>query len=279
MLNKKGMQNILLAGIALLLLLPNLFTADVNIVLPYDQKEKFDPSLSRINSISLLTAYTDSIASSKQAAAGSYEYVALLEAVLEERFYHGFSHYTPDENWIAAYAGKFIKHDYACKVQPEEILQHPNAACSQQSIVMMAVLRDKNISYRSLGFPNHYAMEVLINKEWYFFDANMEPGITKQQRMLSSWQHSNDNLKQYYDKSHHANLDFQFGNNLMATTGTINEMPAQRATYFHIVTGILSKIVFLFPLFFIFYRNSFRREIPFISLLIRQRKPLFSLSA
>jgi hypothetical protein len=279
MLNKKGMQNLLLAGIALLLLLPNLFKEDVNIILPYDQKEKFDPALSRINSISLLTTYTDSIASSKKIAAGSYEYVELLEAVLEERFYHGFSHYTPDKNWIAAYAGKFIKHDYACKVQPEEILQHSNAACSQQSLVMMAVLREKNLNYRSLGFPNHYAMEVLINKEWYFYDANMEPGITKQQRMLSSWQHRSDNLKQYYDKNHHANLDFQFGNNLIATTGTINELPAQKATYFHIVTGIFSKIAFLFPLIFIFPIRSFRRDTPFVSLLIKKRKPLLSLSA
>ena len=157
-------------------------------------------------------------------------------------------------------------------------IQHVNAACSQQALVMMQVLRNKNINYRSLGFPHHYAMEVLINKEWYFFDANMEPGITKEQRMLSSWKHRNDNLKQYYNAGIFTNLDYQFGSNLAATIGTINEVPAQKAKAFHTVTGILSKIAWLFPLMFIFYRSRFSIEVPFISLLIKKKKPLLSLS-
>jgi len=273
------MQKILFAGLALLLLLPNLFNKEVNPVLPYDHKEKFDPSLSRINSIALLEEYTDSIAQSKKISKNSYKYVELLESVIEERFYHGFSHFTPNENWIAAFAGRFIKEDYACKVQPEEIMEHPNAACSQQALVMMQVLRDKKFAYRSLGFPHHYAMEVLVNKEWYFFDANMEPAITKEERMLSNWKHQNDNLKAYYDDGRFTDLDYKFGTNLTVVPGTINEVPAQKATTFHIITGIISKIAWFFPLLFIFYRNSFSVEVPFVSLLIRKRRAYLSLSA
>lgn len=273
------MQKILLAGLSLLLLLPNLFNKEVNPVLHYDHKEKFDASLSRINSVALLEEYTDSIAVSKKIGTDSYEYVELLESVIEERFYHGFSHFTPSENWIAAFTGKFIKEDYACKVQPGEIMEHPNAACSQQALVMMEVLRNKKFSYRSLGFPHHYAMEVLVNKEWYFFDANMEPRITKEQRMLSNWKHQDDKLKQYYDTSRFTDLDYKFGTGLTATAGTINEVPAQKAKAFHIITGIISKIAWLIPLFFVFFRSSFNIEIPFVSLLITKRRAYLSLSA
>ena len=276
--NKNLLQKILPAALALLFLLPNFFSKDVNPDLPYSHKEKFDRALSCINSVSLLESYTDSIAASKHIAEGSYEYAELLESIIEQRFYHGFSHFTPAENWIAAFAGKFIKEDYACKVQPEKIIQHANAACSQQALVMMQVLRDKKLNYRSLGFPHHYAMEVLINKEWYFFDANMEPVITKEQRMLGNWKHRNDNLKQYYDAGRCTDLNYQFGNNLTATIGAINEVPAQKAKYFHIITGMLSKIAWLFPLIFIFYRNGFFVEAPFVSLLIKKKKPNLSLS-
>ena len=276
--NKNLLQKILPAALALLFLLPNFFSKDVNPDLPYSHKEKFDRALSCINSVSLLESYTDSIAASKHIAEGSYEYAELLESIIEQRFYHGFSHFTPAENWIAAFAGKFIKEDYACKVQPEKIIQHANAACSQQALVMMQVLRDKKLNYRSLGFPHHYAMEVLINKEWYFFDANMEPVITKEQRMLGNWKHRNDNLKQYYDAGRCTDLNYQFGNNLTATIGAINEEPAQKAKYFHIITGMLSKIAWLFPLIFIFYRNGFFVEAPFVSLLIKKKKPNLSLS-
>ena len=269
----------LLAALAVLLFLPNLYNKEISPVLSYNHKEKFDPSLSGINSVGLLEEFTDSIAASKQITAGSYEYAELLESIIEQRFYHGFSHFTPAENWIAAFAGKFIKEDYACKVQPEKIIQHANAACSQQALVMMQVLRDKKLNYRSLGFPHHYAMEVLINKEWYFFDANMEPGITKEQRMLSSWKHRNDNLKQYYNAGIFTNLDYQFGSNLTATIGTINEVPAQKAKAFHTVTGILSKIAWLFPLMFIFYRSRLKAKLPFMFFTGRKRKPSLSLSA
>ena len=270
------MQKILLASFAVLLFLPNLFNKDINPVLAYDKKEKFDSRLSYINSITKLEAHTDSIAVQKNITPGNYEYVELLENVLENRFYHGFSHFALSENWIAAIAGKFIKEDYACKVQPEEILQHCNAACSQQAIVMMAVLRNKKISYRSLGFPHHYAMGVLLKNDWYFFDANMEPEISRENRRLTNWKHHNDYLKKYYDTNRFNDLDYKFGNSLLAIVGVTNEVPARNARLFDAVTGLLSKICWIFPLFLMFYRPKPMR-LPF-SFRIPKKKPSFSLS-
>ncbi len=272
------MQKILLVIAAVLLFLPNLFNKDINPTLSYDNKESFNPHLSYINNIQKLENYVDSIAAVKKISPADFKYVELLETSIEDRFYHGFSHFTLNENWLAAFAGKYIKEDYACKVQPEKIILQGNAACSQQALVMMAVLRNKKISYRSVGFPHHYAMEVMIENNWYFFDANMEPRITKEQRMMTSWSHQNDSLKKYYDARHYTNLGYQFGNGLTATTGIINEVPAKNARIFQATTGILSKIIWCFPLLLIFYRPRFSVKRPFFSLRFQRKNPSLSLS-
>lgn len=271
------MQKILLAFITLALFLPNLFTATLQKNLPYNGKEKFEPALSGINSVARLKNYTDSIATVKNIPPHSYAYVELLGTILERRFYHGFSHYALSENWMAALAGKLVKADYSCKVLPEEILAHGNAACSQQALVMMQVLRDKNISYRSLGFPHHYAIEVLADGQWYFFDTNMEPVISKEQRSLAHWQHRNDLMKQYYDPAIHADINYQFGYNATALIGPVNEEPGRRIAFFHTATGVLSKIGWLIPLLLLLYKGGFNIYVPFVSVMMRRKSPVVSL--
>ena len=273
------MQRILFFLLALLLCVPFLFKKDINPVLAYDQQEKFDSRLAYINSVQKLISHTDSIASAANIQSGTYEYAAVLESVISNRFYHGFSHFTLSENWVAALCGKWLKEDYACKVQPEAILQQPYAACSQQSLVMMAVLRKKGMNYRSVGFPHHYAMEVQAGKEWYFFDANMEPSITKENRSLANWQHQNDYLKKFYDHQHYSNLDYQFGKGQTAIVGSINEEPAKNARLFHAITAVLSAMAWCLPLLLMFYRFRLRASVPFFSLRLQQQKPSFSLSA
>jgi hypothetical protein len=267
-----------LIGISLLLLLLNFITSDINPTLAFDKKEKFDAGLSYINSINKLEAHTDSLAAAQYIQTTSIQYVELLESIISKRFYHGFSHFSLDENWIAAISGRYIKEDCACKVQPEKIMQHANAACSQQALVMMQVLRNKNISYRSVGFPHHYAMEVLIDNNWYFFDSNMEPTISKTERMLANWNHENDKLKKYYDTNRFSDLDFKFGMGLSATTGPINEVPAPNASLVQAISNILSKIAWCFPLLLLFYRSQFSIRRPFASLSFRRTQPPFKFS-
>lgn len=271
------MQKLMLLLATLVLFLPNLYKQGVTPELQYDGMEKFDPSLTNITSIAQLQAYTDSVAVTKNISASSFNYVELLEWVIAKRFYHGFSHYTLQENWIAALAGKWVTVSLSCKVDPEEIMKHANAACSQQAMVMMAILRNKNIDYRSLGFPHHYAMEVLIDKQWYFFDTNMEPAITPTQRLATNWQYQNDQLKKYYDTSKHKSLDYQFGNKQVATIGPQNEVPAQRATLFHSATGIVSQFGWLLPLAIFFLKGGIKKEVPFVALMVNRKKKLVSL--
>ena len=251
------MQKPLLIAIALLLFLPNLFNKDIHSTLTYNQKEKFNSQLTYLNTVDKIEQYIDSLAIANHISTNSIAYIELTESVIQDRFYHGFSHFSLNENWIAAFCGKMFEEGLACKVKPEDILQHSNAACSQQSIVIMCLLRKKNISYRKVGFPHHYALEILSNNNWYFVDPDMEPVITREQRMLSSWKHQNDNLKKYYDPSRFNDLDYQFGIGLTAITGSINEVPASNARLFQGATAVLSKIVWMFPLLLLFFKPHF----------------------
>ena len=258
---------------SLVLLLPNFFNKDIIASLPYDGKENFDPNLSYLNSINKLSGYIDSIATEKKTPSNSFEYVQIVVTAIRYRFFHGFSHFAMNENWIAALSGKYIEIGLGCKVQPEDIMQHSNAACSQQALVMMAVLRNKNITYRNIGFPHHYAIEVLIDNTWFFFDTNMEPIIPKEQRMASYWKYQPDRLKQFYDHSRFMDLDYKFGIGLTATRGKINELPALNARIFHSCTWLLSKIAWCFPLLLLLYRPAFSFKAPFSIRLAKKNAP------
>ena len=257
------------------LLLPNFINTDINPELEFDKKERFDPALGYINTPEKLEHNIDSIAESKDIAIGSFEYVQIAESVIKRRFYHGFSHFSLSENWIAALSGRFIDESLACKVNPEDILEHPNAACSQQSIVLMAFLYKKNISYRKIGFPHHYAMEVMADGEWFFSDPNMEPTMKKQQRMESAWNHQGDALKKYYDKNRHKNLDYQFGTNQAAFVGPVNEVPARNVKSFHTITFIASKLLWCLPLLLLYFKPAISFS-PSVSFSIKRKHPKFS---
>lgn len=246
-------SNTILISIAIFLLLLNFIDVDINREARYNQVERFDPKLSSITSLDQLEQFVDDSAASQQINIYSHKYTALLAYVISCRFYHGFSHFTLAENWVASVGEKFIGHGLASKVEPEDILQHEYAACSQQAIVMMAILRRKNISYRKIGFPHHYALEAKINKNWYYFDPNMEPSISLAERLHENWNGNNDKLKKYYTK--HGNVNWEFGNGVQAEYGIENEIPARNARVFQLITAFFSRIAWCIPLLLMFVKK------------------------
>ena len=245
----------LLIALAVVLALPNFFTIDINEQLAYNHAERFSPVLGSINSIDKLEKYVDNEAAIKKIDIHTPEYALLLSYFISCRFYHGFSHWKMNENWIASAGEKITGIGLSCKVQPDAILKHPDAACSQQALVMMEILKRKKIDYRKVGFPHHYAIEINAGGNWYYFDPNMEPNMNLTQRLHESWKGNNDSLKKYYDTTWHHNLSFQFGHGQQASFGPVNEVPAQRLRLFQSSTAVLSKILWCFPLLFLFARR------------------------
>lgn len=254
-LKAKSLIKPILIGLSLLLLSLNFIDKDINEQLAYDHKEQFDPRLSYINSIDKLEAYIDSIEVAKKISRNSIDYVVVISQAISNRFYHGFSHFTLKENWIAAFCERVAGYGLASKVKADDIMEHSNAACSQQAMIMMEVLKRKKITYRSVGFPHHFALEVLVDGKWNYFDPNMEPNMGNDQRREDNWKCCADTLKRYYDTSRFHDLDWKFGKNLMVTQGKENASYAGNAKLFQAATGIASKIAWCLPLMILVYRS------------------------
>lgn len=145
---------------------------------PRDERgfDEFDPSLSYINSMDKLESYVDMLYKQGNFDANDPSiYPELTESVIRKRFYHGPAEYGAGRNYVAAVIGPFIHHDLDIIVLPDDILKYPYAICSQQSSVMMTLLRKKGYDYRNVGFHGHYAFEIKYGNKWHFFDPNMEP--------------------------------------------------------------------------------------------------------
>lgn len=244
-------MKILLISISALLLLPNFFNVTLEEKPGYDKVEIYNPSLSWINSTQKLMNYSDTISHEKYAR-NSLQYAMVVSDVLEQRFYHGFSVYSLQKNWIAAVTQYLFGHYVANPVNPEDILKYPYAGCSQQAIVLTDVMKKNKVPYRSLGFPHHYTTELQFDSSWYFFDTDMEPVMTASDRNLANWKHDADSLKKFYHKNHAAAV-WGFGEGQKANVGKIDAAPAPNASLFQNTTKYLSKLLWLFPLIILVY--------------------------
>ncbi len=242
----------LIFSLSLVLFLLNFVNISIERDPRYNNIELFDSSLSYLNTIQKLTAYADSSAIKKNIKVGSLQYGILISFIIKNRFYHGFSVYNFRQNWIAACTQLLIGKDVASPVNPGDILQYQFAGCSQQAIILMDIMKTKNISYRSIGFPHHYAVELNFDNDWYFFDPDMEPNIKARERAEEKWNQSADSLKKYYALNAN-HLDWVFGKSRSIEVGKINRDPAPNASMFQSATKILSKTLWIFPLFFTTY--------------------------
>ena len=228
------MKNLLLFTIVFI---PLLLTANPGTEKKLEHlKEEFDPSyVERFQHIDDIIAHTDSIYSveNRHTLAYSEEIVK----VLRKRFYHGYSHYSFADNWIAAAAGYLFWDHLSALVIPSDILKHPNAACSQQAIVFMACLKKVGVPYRSVLFSGHYALEAKIGDKWFFFDSNIEPELSGNRTSIDNLLKTNKVFDVYKSKRQPEEIR-AFINNIQY--GKINAAPAPNAAFFHKGTYALS---------------------------------------
>ena len=241
-------MKLLLIAISVLLLAPNFIHVQIATTPAYDHIEKFDSSLGYINSVFKLTQVADSLATSRNVLPRSLEYATIVSTLIRSRFYHGFSQYRVAENWIAAVGESIFGYGLASIVKPDEILQYAYGGCSQQTIILMEVMKNKMVPYRSVGFLHHYASELFLQGNWYFFDPDMEPAISDSQRLDKKWNGCADSLKSYYDRSHYKDLDWKFGRGQKVLLGQVNSRTAPNARLFQSITNYLSKSLWILPL-------------------------------
>ena len=233
-----------------------------------NEKEYFDPKLLKLASVSEFVEYCDSIYGSKViASADSSNYATNIEIVLRGRFYHGYSYYKLGQNFIGYLLAPVIHKDLSAIVIPDDILKHPNAACSQQSIIGMEVFKKKGFDVRKVGFfskgyGGHFCFEVKYGGKWHYFDPDMEPRLS----LLVERGHpsievlnQNDSLlhKLYvYKESNYVDILFK-----TFKYGKVNEFPAKNARIYQYFTKYLSYTLwFWLFLLYIILRRKFNRK-------------------
>jgi hypothetical protein len=222
--------------------------------------EHFRPDLSRLRSISEFTLYCDSVyGSASRDKIDPEQYSLIVNQTLRDKFYHGYSYYGAGQNTFAYLLAPLIKKDLAAIVIPNDILKHPMAACSQQSIIGMEIFKRKGFSVRKVGFfsakyGGHFCFEVFFNNRWHFFDPDLEPELSVIRAnhfpSISELVKNDSLLKKLY-----VNKDKDLIEKLFPTYfyGPVNKFPAPNARFFQYVTKYLSYTAWLFLILLYFY--------------------------
>ncbi|MGZ5254217.1 MAG: hypothetical protein ACXWV2_12320 [Chitinophagaceae bacterium] len=255
-----GTKHILLITLGVVLLVLN-FLPWNHVSLPEKGHtwESFNTELvPRIRSVDDLLAVADSTAKAQNIGNDTLKYATIVNRIVKARFYHGYSHYSFSENWIASIAGMGWDHLSAIVI-PDDILKYPMAACSQQSIIMMKCFQKKGIDYRKVGFDHHFALEGNIGGKWYFFDPDLEPDFSKVTRTGYETLIADNHLYAIYtSRLDSASLDQGLANHHF---GMINKSPAPRATLFHQATKWLSRILWLLPFGMVLYMTRRKKRV------------------
>lgn len=256
----KNLRNTLIP-LSVLFLVPNFIHYNINEdhQLPVI-KEKYEPALNRLNTLSKLDSYVDSIINVRKITPGSLQYAIVAKNVVSKRFYHKYATQDLNENWIASVAQKMTGLFLSSKITADDILTRPYGYCGQQSAVLMELFIKKNIPVRALYLPQHFVIQAYINNHWCFFDVDKEPDVLAEQRYNKNWLFNADSLAIAY-KTNVQTIDSTFGNPISIRYGKVNEVQGPHAQLFQSVTSVLSRIAFIFPLgLFVYLERKNKRK-------------------
>ncbi len=196
---------------------------------------------SKLNSMDELERYLDSSNLDPQSIA----YWNNAATVLRKRFYHSFSAYSLDENWLAAVAGYAVPSIYfQYPVQPAEVVEYEMAGCSQQGIVLQTLMNRKGINYKTVGFNHHYAVAGEIDGKWFYFDTNIEPEIDQSNRPTVGDIKNQSKLREIYPQFSEQEVKNLLGPPRLSVE---NIALAPNMSLFHTTTYWLSRTLWIIP--------------------------------
>jgi hypothetical protein len=273
MFKKRGLFDFVLAGlfafflVCLFLRIGGAFTTTV-----YTDKEiaaqmadeDFDGSLLKLNTINKLMAYCDSFYGANST---TRTYPGIVSEVIRKRFYHGYSYYNIGNNPLGEFLEPLVGNGATAIVIPDDILESPHAACSQQSIVGMEIFRRKGIPvrkvtmYDSVVKTGHFTYEVYFDNGWHFFDPDREPDQTILKKYnypsIAVLKKNPEIVAAAYRKRDIASFQRLISN---SKVGPVNKFPAPNAYFYQVTTKFFTIFGWAFIWLFILVRNRIRRK-------------------
>ncbi len=136
--------------------------------------EQFDPMLAGLSSVDEIMF----VLATANPGATPLQQLDAADALLRRRFIHSYSYFKTDQNWAAAML-RPVWDNLASPVQPDDILRHRRAACSQQSLVFLEIARRLGFPYAAVRAPDHFLAAVQLDGQWWVYDANREVGARR----------------------------------------------------------------------------------------------------
>lgn len=201
---------------------------------PVSAPAPFDPDLMSVRSVDQAVAYI-------RAQPGPWDAKARADKAdefIRRRFYHSYSFFDPDENWLAYLAG-YAWIDLRSPVIPDDILKHPEAACSQQVIVFDALARRLGLDAAVIALDHHMAAAVKLDAHWQVYDADLK--IQPRSYPLSALLAGDPRITLMYG---HFGTAIDLGGQAARRSirlVQVNANPAPHATLFHELTAALSR--------------------------------------
>lgn len=226
--------------------------------------EAYDPELARLRSVSALKAYCDSL----QQRDPSASYPEILAEVMTQRFYHGYSYYSVGNNPVSVLLEPVIKKGINAIVIPDDIMKYAYAACSQQSIVAMEILKEKGFEVRKVSMfdpysqGGHFAFEAYYDSAWHFFDTNQEPDpavLRQYGRPSSDFLKHNPHIVAL---AYHERTDTALFQHLLGSSepGPVNVYPAPNALIYQQLTKFLTNFSWVIILLLIMLRWWWKKK-------------------
>ncbi len=255
----------LLTFVSFLLLANNIFhPVSYSLIKPANlQNDQYDSTLVKLNTMSKLEAYCDSMFSANQS---TKTYPGIVADVMRKKFYHGYSYYDMSSNPLAVLFAPIVKNGAEAVVIPSDIVKYPMAACSQQSIVGMQLLRRKGYNVRkvamwdSINKVGHFTFEAYYDNGWHYFDTNLEPDT----EILREYKRpSVDYLARHPDiamEAYRNSKDAAMLTRLIESykTGPVNKFPAPNAYLYQVVLKYIGYFAWIFILLVIVLRYKFQ---------------------
>ncbi|PBQ32559.1 hypothetical protein CNR22_12520 [Sphingobacteriaceae bacterium] len=205
------------------------------------KNEKYSAELKKFSTLNQLIAYADATYEKNKTTVSfdTTEYALNLSEIIKKRFYHEDLKYSFSENWIAWLVGKTLWSHISFIVISDDILNHSEAICSQQTSVFMEILKKKGINVRSVGLgfdegPGHYLCEVHYQGGWHLYDVSIEPdwGVIEDSHMsLDYYLTKKDLLYKAYEKR----LPRPLFDKILErhSYGEVNKLPAKNMKLLH----------------------------------------------
>lgn len=221
--------------------------------------ERYDRSFHSIQTVHKLYARVEALGAGKSI----HDKVFILERLLRDRFYAGYARYSFHDNWIAWLSAKAINPDYDAIVAPNDILANDWAACSQQAIVVQAVLQKMGVPFASVGVEHHFFSVASLGGEWFIVDpfgpiARDRTRLHKLEEVMT---------REGRDRYFITPESKAFGQSFawkVPEVKSINQFPAPRALLFHQLTAWASDWLWLVLLACAFASQAIRQRWQFV---------------